>query len=78
MPRSVSCWVSITFAPPPASSPSPKLVDGKFPDYERVLPRGGDKLVVGDRQLLREAFSRTAILSNESTAAFACSWKAAC
>ena len=42
-----------------------KLVDGKFPDYERVLPRGGDKLVRGDRQLLREAFSRTAILSNE-------------
>ena len=29
-----------------------KLVDGKFPDY-------------GDRQALREAFSRTAILSNE-------------
>jgi len=42
-----------------------KLVDGKFPDYERVLPKGGDKLVVGDRQVLREAFSRTAILSNE-------------
>lgn len=42
-----------------------KLVDGKFPDYERVLPRGGDKLVIGDRQQLREAFSRTAILSNE-------------
>ncbi|MBC2653931.1 DNA polymerase III subunit beta [Pseudomonas sp. MSSRFD41] len=42
-----------------------KLVDGKFPDYERVLPKGGDKLVLGDRQVLREAFSRTAILSNE-------------
>lgn len=42
-----------------------KLVDGKFPDYERVLPKGGDKLVIGDRQVLREAFSRTAILSNE-------------
>jgi len=42
-----------------------KLVDGKFPDYERVLPKGGDKLVIGDRQALREAFSRTAILSNE-------------
>lgn len=42
-----------------------KLVDGKFPDYERVLPRGGDKSVVGERQTLREAFSRTAILSNE-------------
>ncbi|HCC5436578.1 TPA: DNA polymerase III subunit beta [Salmonella enterica subsp. enterica serovar Typhi str. CT18] len=42
-----------------------KLVDGKFPDYERVLPRGGDKLVLADRQGQREAFSRTAILSNE-------------
>ncbi|WP_437879864.1 DNA polymerase III subunit beta [Pseudomonas sp. LRF_L74] len=42
-----------------------KLVDGKFPDYERVLPRGGDKLVIGERQSLREAFSRTSILSNE-------------
>ena len=42
-----------------------KLVDGKFPDYERVLPRGGDKIVVADRHSLRDAFSRTAILSNE-------------
>ncbi|WP_236236188.1 DNA polymerase III subunit beta [Pseudomonas faucium] len=42
-----------------------KLVDGKFPDYQRVLPKGGDKVVVADRQALREAFSRTAILSNE-------------
>lgn len=42
-----------------------KLVDGKFPDYERVLPRGGDKIVVGDRQSLRDAFGRTSILSNE-------------
>lgn len=42
-----------------------KLVDGKFPDYERVLPRGGDKVVLADRQTLRNAFSRTAILSNE-------------
>ena len=42
-----------------------KLVDGKFPDYNRVLPKNGDKAVVGDRQLLRHAFSRTAILSNE-------------
>ncbi len=42
-----------------------KLVDGKFPDYERVLPRGGDKIVLADRQMLRDAFSRTSILSNE-------------
>lgn len=42
-----------------------KLVDGKFPDYERVLPRGGDKLVFGNRAELKAAFNRTAILSNE-------------
>lgn len=42
-----------------------KLVEGKFPDYERVLPRGGDKVVVADRQELRNALSRAAILSNE-------------
>lgn len=42
-----------------------KLVDGKFPDYERVLPRNGDKIVVGNREELRQAFTRTSILSNE-------------
>ncbi len=42
-----------------------KLVDGKFPDYERVLPRGGNKVVYGDRNQLKQAFSRTSILSNE-------------
>lgn len=42
-----------------------KLVDGKFPDYQRVLPASPDKTVVGQRQELRQAFARTAILSNE-------------
>ncbi|HZJ95087.1 MAG TPA: DNA polymerase III subunit beta [Thiopseudomonas sp.] len=42
-----------------------KLVDGKFPDYERVLPRGGDKVVLTGRQNLRDALSRASILSNE-------------
>lgn len=42
-----------------------KLVDGKFPDYERVLPRGGNKVVMGPRMELKQAFGRTAILSNE-------------
>ncbi|MEX2367495.1 MAG: DNA polymerase III subunit beta [Pseudohongiellaceae bacterium] len=42
-----------------------KLVDGKFPDYDRVLPKGGDKTIVAARQDLRHALSRTAILSNE-------------
>ena len=42
-----------------------KLVDGKFPDYERVLPRCGNNLIQAVRQELRQAFSRAAILSNE-------------
>jgi len=42
-----------------------KLVDGKFPEYERVLPKAPDKAVSGDRSELKQAFTRTAILSNE-------------
>lgn len=42
-----------------------KLVDGKFPDYNRVLPKGGDRVCLGSCQELRQAFSRASILSNE-------------
>ncbi|MBT3624112.1 MAG: DNA polymerase III subunit beta [Gammaproteobacteria bacterium] len=42
-----------------------KLVDGKFPDYDRVIPKDGDKVVLAEKQELRQALSRTAILSNE-------------
>lgn len=42
-----------------------KLVEGKFPDYQRVLPKGGDKVVIGDRNSLKLAFGRASILSNE-------------
>ena len=42
-----------------------KLIDGRFPDYQRVVPKGGDKRVVADRELLRQALTRTSILSNE-------------
>ncbi|HUH38678.1 MAG TPA: DNA polymerase III subunit beta [Spongiibacteraceae bacterium] len=42
-----------------------KLVDGKFPDYERVLPKASTKTLFGVREDLRHAFGRTAILSNE-------------
>ena len=42
-----------------------KLVDGKFPDYTRVIPAGHkNKLSVG-RETLRQALLRAAILSNE-------------
>ncbi len=42
-----------------------KLVDGKFPDYERVIPRGGDKEIIADKESLRSVLSRASILSNE-------------
>lgn len=42
-----------------------KLVDGKFPDYERALPTGGQNILVGDRDELKQAFGRVSILSNE-------------
>jgi len=42
-----------------------KLIDGKFPDYDRVLPKGNDKLLKLPREEFRAALSRAAILSNE-------------
>lgn len=42
-----------------------KLVDGRFPDYRRVLPRDGDKTVLADKALLKDALTRASILSNE-------------
>lgn len=42
-----------------------KLIDGKFPDYQRVIPYEGDKIVIVDRMALRNALNRAAILSNE-------------
>src|SRR5688572_23423130 len=42
-----------------------KLVDGKFPDYTRVIPVGHkNKLSLG-REVLRQSLLRAAILSNE-------------
>ena len=42
-----------------------KLIDGRFPDYEAVIPIGADKQVKVDRETLRAALQRAAILSNE-------------
>lgn len=42
-----------------------KLIDGKFPEYERVLPRGANRTLQCSRSELKEALARTAILSNE-------------
>jgi DNA polymerase-3 subunit beta len=42
-----------------------KLIDGKFPDYQRVIPVDGNKTMQVNRETLKESMSRIAILSNE-------------
>ena len=42
-----------------------KVIDGKFPDYHRVIPTAHTKLVTLDRLLLLQTLQRAAILSNE-------------
>ena len=42
-----------------------KLIDGRFPDYEAVIPIGADKEVRIEREILRASLQRAAILSNE-------------
>jgi DNA polymerase-3 subunit beta len=42
-----------------------KLIDGRFPDYHRVIPKMPDKRLLVKREALRQALTRTSILSNE-------------
>ncbi|HEX6158545.1 MAG TPA: DNA polymerase III subunit beta, partial [Thermoanaerobaculia bacterium] len=42
-----------------------KLIDGKFPDYTRVIPTGHKNKLQAEREPLRQALQRAAILSNE-------------
>ena len=42
-----------------------KLIDGKFPDYTRVIPTQHKNRMLAEREPLRQALQRAAILSNE-------------
>ncbi len=42
-----------------------KLIDGRFPDYEAVIPLPGEQSLVVDRHAFIHALQRAAILSNE-------------
>jgi DNA polymerase-3 subunit beta len=42
-----------------------KLIDGRFPEYSRVVPAQPKNIIKADRNLFRQALQRTAILSNE-------------
>ena len=42
-----------------------KLIEGKFPDYEQVIPSGESSLLVVDRKSFSESLSRVSVLSSE-------------
>ena len=42
-----------------------KLVEGKFPDYQRVIPAGYSKAIAINREQFASALSRASILTNE-------------
>lgn len=42
-----------------------KLIDGRFPDYSRVMPETSSELLTAERESLKQALVRASILSNE-------------
>src|SRR5689334_1253591 len=46
-----------------------RMIDGQFPTYERVIPKGNDKHIEFDRERLTNAVKRVALLSNERSRA---------
>ncbi|TGT12473.1 DNA polymerase III subunit beta, partial [Mesorhizobium sp. M3A.F.Ca.ET.174.01.1.1] len=42
-----------------------KLIDGTFPDYQRVIPTGNDKKLILDRQSFAAAVDRVSTISSE-------------
>ena len=46
-----------------------RMIDGQFPAYERVIPKGNDKDIEFDRERLTNAVKRVALLSNERSRA---------
>lgn len=53
------CFKSNTFAM------ISKLIEGRFPDYHRVIPRHNDKNLLVDKNSLKQALMRVAVLANE-------------
>lgn len=42
-----------------------KLIDGTFPDYQRVIPSGNDKIVTFDVPAMKQAAERVSVVSSE-------------
>ena len=49
----------------PGTRLTTKLIDGRFPEYGRVIPKKSTNVVLADRSALKSALQRAAILSNE-------------
>jgi DNA polymerase-3 subunit beta len=46
-----------------------KLIDGTFPDYERVIPKDNDKILTVDRSAFAQAVDRVSTISSEKSRA---------
>ncbi len=46
-----------------------KLIDGNFPDYERVIPSANEKLMEVDCKLFKDAVDRVSVISSEKSRA---------
>src|SRR6266576_6194154 len=46
-----------------------RMIDGQFPAFERVIPKGNDKKIEFERDRLTSAVRRVALLSNERSRA---------
>lgn len=46
-----------------------KLIDGTFPDYDRVIPKGNDKIMEADTHLFAQAVDRVSAISTEKSRA---------
>ena len=46
-----------------------KLIDGNFPDYQRVIPQNNNKMLLADRQKFSEAVDRVSTITSEKSRA---------
>lgn len=42
-----------------------KLIDGRYPDYQKVIPKNNNKLLSVDKNVLKNSLLRTSILAND-------------
>jgi DNA polymerase-3 subunit beta len=44
-----------------------RLIEGPYPNYEQVIPKDNDKIVVADREMLAHALRRMAVVASDQT-----------